>query len=88
MKEARFQRADGFETHEVEDGLIVYHPERERVHYLNATATLVFELCAAARTMPELAALVGRAYGLDAAPHGEVAAAVEQLMAESLLRAE
>jgi hypothetical protein len=38
--------------------------------------------------MPELAALVGRAYGLDAAPHGEVAAAVEQLMAESLLRAE
>jgi len=36
---------DGLDVNEVKDGLIVYDPSRDRVHYLNATAGVVFTLC-------------------------------------------
>ena len=37
--------ASDLEINEVSDGYIVYQPDRDRVHYLNQTATLVLELC-------------------------------------------
>ena len=52
--DARFARAPGLEINEVTDGFLVYQRDRDRVHFLNATATLVLESCDGRLTAAEL----------------------------------
>jgi hypothetical protein len=77
---------DGLERHEDTDGLIVYHPDTDRVHYLNNTAAIVFELCDGDHTVTEMAHELARLFGLDAPPATETAACVERLRAEEIVR--
>jgi hypothetical protein len=79
------RRADGLETHEVEDGLVVYQAATERVHYLNPTASLVFELCTGEHTEEEIGTLVGEAWDLPEPPHEAVAQCLAQLRAEGVV---
>jgi len=85
MSEQRPQRVDGLEAHEVEDGLVVYHAASDRVHYLNATASVLFELCTGENTEPEIADLVAKAWSLPEPPAAEVHAGLEQLRAEGVV---
>jgi PqqD family protein of HPr-rel-A system len=77
--------AEGVEAHEVDDGLVVYHEATDRVHYLNQTAAVVFELCTGDHTEQQIEALVADAWGLDESPHAEVQACLEQLRAEGVV---
>lgn len=77
---------EGLEVNEVKDGLIVYEPERDRVHYLNSTAAVVFTLCDGTQDPAGIADLVAKAYRLDEPPLGEVEACLAQLRDEGLLR--
>ena len=86
MSEERPEPVDGLDVHEVEDGLVVYHGDTDRVHYLNATAAVVLSLSDGTRTADELAELVQAAWELDAPPLAEVQACVIQLRAEGVLR--
>jgi hypothetical protein len=86
VNEVRPQPAEGLDIHEVPDGLVVYDPAADRVHYLNPTASVVLSLCDGNRTPADLAELVRSAWGLDEAPVAEVAACVEQLRGEGVLR--
>src|SRR5437762_3878064 len=45
VKGERLSVIDGLDVNEVKDGLIVYEPDRDRVHYLNGTAAVVFLFC-------------------------------------------
>jgi hypothetical protein len=83
--ERRPLRADGLEAHEVDDGLVVYHESTDRVHYLNQTAAVVFELCTGDHTEREIEDLVADAWGLSDPPHAEVQACLEQLRAEGVV---
>lgn len=85
MTERRPRRADGLEPHEVDDGLVVYQAATGRVHYLNPTASVVFELCTGDHTETEIAALVGAAWDLPEPPHEEVQRCIEQLRAEGVI---
>ncbi len=38
-------QAPNLEINEVADGLVVFDPIAQQVHYLNSTASVVFELC-------------------------------------------
>jgi hypothetical protein len=78
-------RVDGLEAHEVDDGLVVYQASNDRVHYLNATAAVVYELCTGERTGDEIAALVGEAWSLPEPPRAEVEACLTQLRAEGVV---
>jgi len=78
-------RVDGLEPHEVDDGLVVYHAATGRVHYLNPTASLVFELCSGEHSEDEIAHLVGAAWGLEEAPRAEVGQCIEQLRVEGVV---
>jgi hypothetical protein len=82
----RPRRADALEVSEVVDGLVVYQADPDRVHYLNNTAAVVFELCTGDNTEAEIAELVGRAYGLDEPPRREVASCLEHLQLEGIVR--
>lgn len=79
-------RVDGLEINEVEDGLVLYQPSPEQVHYLNNTAAVVFELCSGERTVDEITSLVGSAFSLSEPPITEVASCVDDLRAKGVLR--
>ena len=77
---------DGLEINETKDGLIVYESQRDRVHYLNATAAVVFTLCDGTMDASAIADAVGKAYELDDAPTADVDVCLDQLRDEGLLR--
>ncbi len=79
------RRVDGLEPHEVDDGLVVYQPSTDRVHYLNPTASVVFELCTGEHSDREIEVLVGSAWGLSEAPGEEVQRCLAQLRAEGIV---
>jgi hypothetical protein len=80
------QPVDGLDVHEVEDGLVVYDAAADRVHYLNASATLVFSLCDGARSATEIDTIVREAWRLDPPASDGVIECIEQLRAEGVLR--
>lgn len=79
-------RTEGLEINEVADGLVVYQADPERVHYLNNTASVVFELCDGRRTVPEITELVGATFSLAEPPTAEVEACVAELLAKGVVR--
>ena len=79
-------RADSLEIDPVDDGFMIYQPERDRVHYLNHTAVLVLEFCNGENSPAQLAALVQKAFGLDGPPDREVLEILAKLKDEALIR--
>jgi len=77
---------DGLDVNEVEDGLIVYDERTDRVHYLNATAAIVFTLCDGERDRDAIARAVAAAYGVGEPLGAEVDECLDQLGREGLLR--
>jgi PqqD family protein of HPr-rel-A system len=63
---------------EIDDEKVVYDPRTGEVHYLNATAALVFELCDGSGSVREIAGDLAEAFGL---PEDEVVDQVEGLVA-------
>ena len=82
---ARLVQTSGLDITEVDDGLVVYHPEHQRVHHLNVTAVLLFEMATGDNTVATMIDVVQRAFGLSAAPEAEVQAALGQLLDEGLI---
>lgn len=75
----------GLNVNEVRDGLIVYDPTRDRVHHLNATASILFVSCDGTRSPDDLAAELQAAFGLDEPATTEVIECLEQFGREGLL---
>ena len=73
------------EVNEVRDGLIVYDATRDRVHYLNATASVVFTLCDGEHPADAMADELATLFGVDP-PHAEVADCLANFAAEGLLQ--
>jgi len=86
MASTRPNVVGGLETNEVTDGMTVYHPATDRIHYLNATAAIVFTLCDGRHTAPEIADFIGSAFGLDELPLGEVERCLGSFDDEGLIR--
>ncbi len=81
----RLRRAPNLDIRPLPDGYVVYQPARDRVHYLNATAALLLELCDGSPRIADLADLLATAYGVDDVPAGEVVRCLHLLLAEELL---
>jgi hypothetical protein len=78
-------QAGNLEVHEMSDGYIVYQKERDRVHHLNRTAAIVFELCDGTSQAQDVVERVAEIYALGPSAHGEIRAALDQLMQEGLV---
>ena len=83
--QVRLQRAPELEINEVTDGFLVYQRDRDRLHFLNATATLVLESCDGTLAAAELPPLVAAAFDLATPPVDDVAACLTALLREGLL---
>jgi len=86
MTSERPQIAEGLEINEVDDGLIVYQESIERVHHLNPTASVVFQLCDGSRDAGAIAATVGELFGLEDVPDEEVQSCLSRFVREGLVR--
>jgi hypothetical protein len=78
-------QASNLDIHEVPDGYIVYQSDRDRVHYLNKTAALIFEFCDGKREPNEVVTLVAEAFELDPSAHDEIRNGLNSLVREGLL---
>jgi hypothetical protein len=76
----------GLKIFEADDGYIVYHRERDRVHFLNHTAVLLLELCNGQHSVPEMIAILGKSYGLDTPPEKEVMDIINKFEQEGLIK--
>ncbi|MGV3759848.1 MAG: PqqD family peptide modification chaperone [Actinomycetota bacterium] len=72
------QTRSDLEVNEVEDGLVVYDTARDRVHYLDATASIVFALCTGANDEATMVEQLAAAFGQ---PADEVARHVSTALA-------
>lgn len=89
MSDVDFDRPapnDNLEVTEVEDGLVIYHPDPERVHVLNQTAAFIFEFCTGDRTIEDIAEEMRVAFGLADTPQDAVMECVIELRALNVLR--
>lgn len=88
MNEMTTDRPDktaGLEINAVTDGYIVYQADRDRVHYLNQTAAIVFELCDGRNDIADLARIIQQAWQLEAPPIEEVTDCLDALRREGLI---
>jgi Coenzyme PQQ synthesis protein D (PqqD) len=82
---AMLSRANDLDIHEVPDGYIVYDNARDRVHYLNSTAAIIFELCGSKLDPDDVVRRVAKAFDLGPSAHAEVRAALDLLLKEGLV---
>ena len=71
---------------ESDDGYIVYHRERDRVHFLNHTAVLLLELCNGKHSVVDMAGILERSYGLNKPPEKEVMDIINSFEKEDLIK--
>lgn len=76
---------EGLDVNEVDDGLVVYDGDRDRVHYLNPTAGVVFALCTGEHLASDLPLLVRDVFGTSEPSDAEVADCLATLRAEGLV---
>ncbi len=80
-----YTRATGVEVHETDDGLIVFNPATDRVHHLNPTAGVLWELCTGSKTSAQLIKEMAELFSLDELPTDAVEAGLKQLVSENVL---
>jgi hypothetical protein len=78
-------RADDLDVNEVPDGYVIYQTAADRVHYLNKTAAIVFELCDGARDADDIVARVSGMFELEGTADGEIGACIQALLKEGLI---
>jgi hypothetical protein len=71
-------------VHEADSGLVLSRTIT-RVHQLNPSASVIFELCDGTRTPDAIAELVQAAWGLDEPPREAVIQCLAQLQAEGVV---
>lgn len=82
---ATFVQTPGCEVSQMPDGFVIYQATREKVHYLNPTASLVYDLCGEGRSLGAVAAFLQEAFSLPRPPDDDVARCIDQLLAEALV---
>jgi hypothetical protein len=78
-------RAENLDVNEVPDGYVIYQTEADRVHYLNKTAAIVFELCDGARGTGDIVARVSKMFEVEGNADDEIEACVQSLLKEGLV---
>lgn len=80
------KRVDGLDINPAEDGYIIYQPEFDRVHYLNATAVLILELCTGQNSEQDIVELIKSQYGIEEGSAETVRETLTKMKSEGLVR--
>jgi hypothetical protein len=78
-------RAEGVELEQMSEGFMAMQTELGRVHYMNHTAAIVFELCDGETTEDAIALALQELYDLDAPPRETVTSCLATLREQKLV---
>ena len=81
-----YVHVEGHEFNQVPDGYVIYQSERDRVHFLNPTAVIVYELCDGKHTVEQIGRFMQQSYSLPAPPLEEVKACLQNLLDEEIVK--
>ena len=79
------KKADDLEINTVEDGYAIYQRDRDRIHYLNHTAALVFEQCDGKTAVGEIPKMIKELFGLPEPPEKDVKECLDSMFKEHIL---
>lgn len=82
---SRPAKVDGLTVEEAADGLAVTQPAAGRVHRLNQTAAVVFDLCTGERSVESIAETIQAIYGLADSPLEVVMECLDHLRREGVV---
>lgn len=80
-----FRKTEKLDCSEMTDGYVIYDAARDRVHFLNPSAAIVFELCDGAHSAAEIAQFIENAFKLAESPQTPVDNCLSSLQAEGLI---
>jgi hypothetical protein len=80
-----FRQTSGCEVSHMPDGFVVYQVSSEKVHYLNPTAAMVYELCGTRLALADIVSYVGNAFSLPDPPVAEVEQCIDDLVKQGLV---
>ncbi len=82
---AFYKQVGGCEVSHIPDGYMVHQAEPEKVHYLNPTAAIVYELCDGAQSVTAIANFLQSNFSLPEPPVAEVQDCIASLLVEGLI---
>jgi hypothetical protein len=85
IRESHYRQVEGLEVHEADDGLIIFNSRTDKVHHLNHTAGVLYELCLHAQTRANLVENLQSLYQLEYAPLEECEQTLNKLLIEGVL---
>ena len=80
-----FEGTSGIELNPAPDGYVIYQAANERVHFLNPTAAIVYELCLAGKSVGEIESVLQASFGLAERPTLSVRDCIQSLLKEGLI---
>ena len=83
--DAIYAQTPGCEVSHMPDGFVVYQVKDEKVHYLNPTAAMIYELCGTRLTVADIAAHLQKAFSLPEPPVTEVVDCIDSLVTQGLI---
>lgn len=81
-----FEVVKGAEVQHMPDGYVVYQEDRDKVHYLNPVAAMIYELCSSNQSISSISAYLQSAFSLADAPTQAVIDCVANLVDEGLIK--
>ena len=84
--DGRYAKTPGLEVNEVPDGYVVYQSSKDRVHFLNPVAAVIFELCDGNHTTSDIRSVLVAGYELARFPDKEFSSALSNMLTEGLIQ--
>jgi hypothetical protein len=82
---ATYVQTKGCEVSHMPDGFVVYHVETEKVHYLNPSAAIIYELCDSHQTVAAIGAYLQSTFSLPEPPLKEAQDCIDSFLTEGLV---
>ncbi|MDA8195899.1 MAG: PqqD family peptide modification chaperone [Actinomycetota bacterium] len=79
------KRNDNIEVTETDEGLVLFQMNYDRIHNLNISASVIFELCDGTRSVHEIAEEVASVFELSDSPLTMTLDCIERLEREGLV---
>jgi len=85
LEKLTYAQTPGCEVSHMPDGFVVYQVAKEKVHYLNPSAAMIYELCGTKLTVAGIAIYLQKAFALPEPPLSEVTDCIGALVTEGLI---
>ncbi|MBX9827660.1 MAG: PqqD family protein [Xanthobacteraceae bacterium] len=82
---SKFALTTDCEVNVMSDGIVIYQASKEKVHYLNPTAAIVYRLCGEKASVEQTIEYLQKAFSLPEPPQIEVRQCIDQFLSEGLI---